>query len=155
MGTSREFLPDIVARCKEKLIQFSCTPFYLDAVDVLRPYVDFFKIASYELLWDDLLVACAKTGKPIILSTGMAKFAKLSTLSILKANGCNFPTLLHCTSAYPTPLLEANLSAIETIRNITDCDVGWSDHTVEPAVIHRSYSSMGGQGNRISSRFRY
>lgn len=140
----REFLPDIVARCEEKRIQFSCTPFYLDAVDVLRPHVDFFKIASYELLWDDLLVACAKTGKPIILSTGMATIREIEhAVSILKANGCHFPTLLHCTSAYPTPPSEANLSAIETIRNITDCDVGWSDHTVEPAVIHRAIHRWG------------
>jgi sialic acid synthase SpsE len=46
--------------------------------------------------------------------------------------------LLHCTSAYPTPYAEANLAAIETIRQATGCEVGWSDHTVEPAVIHRA-----------------
>lgn len=59
-------------------------------------------------------------------------------VDVLRANGCEHPTLLHCTSAYPTPYAEANLSAIETIRTATGCDVGWSDHTVEPGVIHRA-----------------
>jgi sialic acid synthase SpsE len=67
-----EFLPQLARRCVENQIQFSCTPFYLAAVDELEPYIDFYKIASYELLWDDLLGACARTRKPVILSTGMA-----------------------------------------------------------------------------------
>jgi N-acetylneuraminate synthase len=67
-----EFIPKLAARCKQVGIEFSCTPFYLKAVDELAPYVDFYKIASYELLWDDILLACARTGKPVILSTGMA-----------------------------------------------------------------------------------
>ena len=61
-----EFLPELAKRCKEKNIQFSCTPFYLEAVQELEPYVDFYKIASYELLWDNLLIACAITKKPVI-----------------------------------------------------------------------------------------
>jgi len=133
------FLPKLAARCEENEIEFSCTPFYLEAVGELEPYVDFYKIASYELLWDDLLSACARTGKPVILSTGMATISEIEhAVDVLRANGCEHPTLLHCTSAYPTPYAEANLSAIETIRMATGCDVGWSDHTVEPGVIHRA-----------------
>ena len=67
-----EFIPHIAERCRSRGVQFCCTPFDLEAVDELAPHVDFLKIASYELLWDDLLVACAQTGKPVILSTGMA-----------------------------------------------------------------------------------
>ena len=67
-----EFLPSLAKRSHERNIEFSCTPFYLDAVSELDPHVDFYKLASYELLWDKLLVACASTGKPVILSTGMA-----------------------------------------------------------------------------------
>ena len=51
-----EFIPKLSERCKSKNIEFSCTPFYLDAVSELEPYVNFYKIASYELLWDDLLL---------------------------------------------------------------------------------------------------
>jgi len=140
------FLPLLSDRCKEKNIQFSCTPFYLEAVTELEPYVDFYKIASYELLWDDLLAACAKTSKPVILSTGMATLDEIiHAVKILRKNGCTDLTLLHCTSAYPTPYQEANLAAIKTLRKATDCTVGWSDHTVEPSVIHRAIHKWGAE----------
>ena len=133
-----EFLPTLAKRCKEKNIQFSCTPFYLEAVKELEPYVDFYKIASYELLWDDLLVACALTKKPVIISTGMANLEEIKhAVEVLRKNGCE-PKVLHCTSAYPSPFNQANLSAIDTIRKATKCEIGWSDHTVSPAVIHRA-----------------
>jgi N-acetylneuraminate synthase len=138
------FLAPLARRCAEKNVQFSCTPFYLDAVAELEPYVAFYKVASYELLWDDLLAACAKTGKPVVLSTGMALMDEvLHAVDVLRKNGCANPTLLHCTSAYPTPYAEANLAAIETIRQATGCEVGWSDHTVEPAIIHRAIDRWG------------
>jgi len=138
------FIPNIANRCKEKNIQFGCTPFYLDAVDELYDYVDFFKIASYELLWDDLLIKCAKTKKPIMISTGMADMSEIShATKILRLNGCSNPRIFHCTSSYPTPPGEANLSAIETIRSKTMCDVGWSDHTVNNGVIHRAIHKWG------------
>jgi len=138
------FIPKLAQRCLEQGIEFSCTPFYLDAVTELEPYVSFFKIASYELLWDDLLAACAQTGKPVILSTGMATIYEIKqAVDVLQKNGCKTPTLLHCTSAYPTPYDEANLAAIETIRQATGCEVGWSDHTVESAVIHRAIHRWG------------
>jgi len=142
---SPALLPVLSERCRMKGIQFSCTPFYLAAVDELQPYVDFYKVASYELLWDDLLVACARTGKPVIISTGMANLEEIKhAVKILRNNNCE-PTVLHCTSAYPTPYDEANLSAIETIRNATNCDVGWSDHTVNPGVIHRAIHKWDAQ----------
>lgn len=138
------FLPRLAKHCKDNGVEFSCTPFYLAAVDELAPFVDFFKVASYELLWDDLLGACAKTGKPVILSTGMATMDEIThAVEVLRINGCSNPTLLHCTSAYPTPYAEANLAAIKAIRESTDCDVGWSDHTVEPAVLYRAIHHWG------------
>jgi len=139
-----EFLPELAARCKAAGVEFSCTPFYLAAVEELAPHVDFFKVASYELLWDGLLAACARTGKSVILSTGMATMPEIQhAVDVLKTNGCTAPTLLHCTSAYPTPYAEANLAAIQTIREQTGCPVGWSDHTVEPAVLHRAIHRWG------------
>lgn len=139
-----EFVPKLAQRCRELGIEFSCTPFYLDAVAELEPYVAFYKIASYELLWDELLAACARTGKPVILSTGMATIDEIKhAVEMLHQNGCKTPTLLHCTSAYPTPYAEANLAAIATLRQVTECEVGWSDHTVEPAVIYRAIHRWG------------
>lgn len=139
-----EFLPELALRCRTVGVEFSCTPFYMDAVAILEPHVDFFKVASYELLWDDLLAACARTGKPVVLSTGMATIDEIRhAVETLRCNGCPAPTLLHCTSAYPTPYSEANLAAIETLRQATSCEVGWSDHTVEPAVVHRAMHRWG------------
>ena len=57
------FLKKISEHCKKRKILFGCTPFYLDAVDELYPYVDFYKIASYELLWDDLFIKCIQKKK--------------------------------------------------------------------------------------------
>jgi N-acetylneuraminate synthase len=134
-----DFIPQLADKCKINGIQFACTPFYLDAVKELEEYVDFYKIASYELLWDDLLKSCAKTGKPIILSTGMSTNNEIEhAVDVLRKNGCLSPTLLHCNSAYPTPVSDSNLAAIKTIRENTNCAVGWSDHTADPAVIYRA-----------------
>ena len=141
-----EFVPKLAQYCNDVGIEFSCTPFYLKAVSELEPYVDFYKIASYELLWDELLTACAQTGKPVIISTGMATIDEIKhAVAVLQEHGCKELTLLHCTSAYPTPYEEANLAAIETIRQVTGCQVGWSDHTVEPSVIHRAIHRWGAQ----------
>ena len=141
-----EFLPVLAERCLEKGVQFGCTPFYIDAVAELNEYVDFYKVASYELLWDDLLVACVKTGKPLIVSTGMATIDEIRhAVKIIRSNGCENLTLLHCTSAYPAPFKQANLSAIETLRNEFSCKVGWSDHTVDPGVINRAINRWGAE----------
>ena len=134
-----EFLPPLAARSRERGIQFACTPFSLRAVDVLQPYVDFYKIASYELLWDDLLRACAGTGKPVVIATGMATLDEVvRAAASLREAGCADPVLLHCTSGYPTPIEQCNLAAIETIRTATGARAGWSDHSVSPAVLYRA-----------------
>jgi len=139
-----EFIPRLADRCRLNGIGFSCTPFYLGAVDQLYPFVDFYKIASYELLWHDLLRACAATGKPIVLSTGMATLAEVGeAVTVLRQSGCSDLTLLHCTSGYPTPPLECNLAAIQTMRDAFDCPVGWSDHSVSPGVVFRALYHWG------------
>lgn len=138
-----EFIPELAAYSKSKGLLFSCTPFYLKAVDVLNPHVDFFKIASYELLWRDLFEKCAETGKPLVFSIGMCtpneieaalnSIAKSTVLEIL---------ILHCNSAYPTPLSDVNLAVINTLRNKftgylkgKTIEFGWSDHTTLDSVM--------------------
>lgn len=140
------FLPELAQRCREKNIHFAVTPFYLKAVEELEPYVDFYKIASYELLWLDLLKACAQTQKPVVISTGMAEMDEIrQAVDTLRRAGCKDLTVLHCTSAYPTPPEECNLAAIQTLRNALGCDIGWSDHSVSPAVIHRAIDRWDAQ----------
>ena len=140
------FLPKLSQRCKEKNIKFGCTPFYMDAVDELYEFVDFYKIASYELLWNDLLSACAQTGRPVVLSSGMATMDEVkAAIDVLADAGCKDLTLLHCVSGYPTPVNECNLAAIETMRNKLKAQssklktyFGWSDHSVNPGVLYRA-----------------
>lgn len=134
-----EHLAPIAEHCARRGIAFSCTPFYVEAVEELRPFVDFYKVASYELLVTPLLEACAATGKPIVLSTGMATIEEIKkAAAVLKSAAARDVTLLHCVSAYPTPPEEANLSAIAAIREATGFSVGWSDHTRKPSVIERA-----------------
>jgi sialic acid synthase SpsE len=139
-----EFLPDLAGHCRKRGIAFSCTPFYLEAVEELLPYVDFYKIASYELLWDDLLKVCAATGKPVVLATGMATLDEVKrAVTVTRAAGCKDLTLLHCVSSYPAPAEQCNLAAMKTISEACDCPVGWSDHSVDPGVILRAVFKWG------------
>ncbi len=141
-----EFVPEIAKRCRERNMLFSCTPFYLDAVEELRPYVDFYKIASYELLWLDLVRSCAATGVSTILSTGMADLAEIDeAVQAFSTAGGKDLTLLHCVSGYPAPPAECNLAAIETIRAATGLPVGWSDHSRTPGVIQRAIHRFSAQ----------
>lgn len=158
-----DFLPALSEKCRQRGVKFGCTPFYIEAVTELEPFVDFYKVASYELLWADMLAACAKTGKPVIVSTGMATVEEVDVaVQTLRESGCSAPTLLECTSSYPSPVEEANLGAILYLRERYGCDTGWSDHTVEPGVINRAVNKwdakvvefhldLDGQGEEFAS----
>lgn len=133
------FLPELRKACDDHGIQFSCTPFYAEAVAELRPYVDFYKVASYELLWLDLIRACAQTGLPLVLSTGMADLGEINAaVGAFEDAGGTDLTLLHCISGYPVPVEECNLQAINTIKQSCGHPVGWSDHSRSPAVVARA-----------------
>jgi N-acetylneuraminate synthase len=136
-----EFLPAIRKQCTKSDIEFYCTPFDIDAVDTLTPFVDAFKIGSYEILCLDMIRACADTKKPLIISTGVIK-NRLEldiVLSIIfKCNSRIDLTVLECDSHYPAKPQDANLNRIYQPhhRAIGEHKSGWSDHTVEPGVIH-------------------
>ncbi|MBT4732147.1 N-acetylneuraminic acid synthase [Candidatus Woesearchaeota archaeon] len=134
-----EFLPELSHYTHKLGMEFTCTPFYIEVVKELEPYVDFYKIASYELLWDDLIIECARTGKDLVLSTGMATVNEIvHAVDIFRQNSNAKLTLLHAISGYPTPVNEANIKAIDTLKNKFKCEVGLSDHSVSPAVLLRA-----------------
>ena len=133
------FNAEIALRARERGIAFSSTPFSLRAVEVLEPHVDFFKIASYQVLWLDLLREVARAKKPVVLSTGMADMGEVrAAVDALGEAGCSDLTLLHCVSTYPTLPEQANLAAIRTLREEFRLPVGWSDHTVDVEVVVRA-----------------
>ena len=139
----RHFIPKIADYCKKKNIKFSCTPFDLSAVEYLKKYVDFFKIASYEMNWHDLLKSCAATKIPVILSTGMSNINEVKkSYEILKRNGCKKISLLHCVSSYPANVMSCNLNSIKFLKDKFDCEVGWSDHTVSDLIIYSAIKNQ-------------
>ena len=90
-----------------------------------------YKIASFELTFDDLLAEIAATRKPVIISTGMAELAEVEhALNVLSRHGGAEIVLLHCVSAYPTPIEQVNLLAMDTLRQRFGRLVGFSDHTI-------------------------
>lgn len=125
-----EFIPAIKKECLKHKIKFGCTPFDLEAVRFLNKYVDFYKISSYEILWNNLLKECAQSKKPVIFSTGMANLDEiLKAKKILKKNGCKDITTLHCISEYPADIKNSNLHFFNILKKKLKVKVGWSDHT--------------------------
>lgn len=141
------FNPELAARARERGIEFASTPFHLGAIDALAPWVDFFKIASYQVLWLELLRAVARTERPVVLATGMADLAEVdAAVGALLESGCSDLTVLHCVSLYPTPPGDANLRAIATLRSaFPHARVGWSDHTADVDVVARAVRRFGAE----------
>ena len=144
--TPWEWHKPIFDRCKEKGIIGFSTPFDFTAVDFLEDLnIPFYKIASFENVDIPLIRKIAKTGKPIIASTGMASLSELSELvETAKANGCNDLTLLKCTSSYPATPAGSNLATIPHMKALFDCTVGLSDHTlgIGAAVASIAFGAM-------------
>ena len=90
-----------------------------------------YKIASFEMTFDDLLREVARTGKPVIMSTGMANLPELDhAMEVLARHGAGPVILLHCVSAYPADLASLNLCAMQSLSSRCDGMVGFSDHTI-------------------------
>ena len=130
--TPWEWHEAIFKRCEEwGIIGFS-TPFDFTAVDFLEElHVPCYKIASFENVDLPLIKKVAKTGKPIIASTGMTTVAEIDDLvTTARNNGCNDLTLLKCTSSYPATPEGTNLMTIPHMKELFHCRVGLSDHTL-------------------------
>lgn len=121
---------------REKGITFLSTPFDEKAVEELESIgVDAFKIASFEINHFPLLREVAKTGKPVLLSTGMAVLGEIeAALEVLWREGCKEVALFHCGIGYPMNIHDVNLKAMKTMMEAFQCPIGYSDHTVGVAV---------------------
>ncbi|HID79677.1 MAG TPA: pseudaminic acid synthase [Aquifex aeolicus] len=116
----------------EKLgLIFFSTPFDKSAVDFLEDLdIPAYKIASFEITDIPLIEYVASKGKPVIISTGIATLADIEeAINACKRVGNEQIILLKCTSAYPTPLEEANVSVIPKLKELFGVPVGLSDHT--------------------------
>lgn len=134
--TPWEWHEPIFKRCRQLgLICFS-TPFDETAVDFLETLqVPCYKIASFENTDIPLIRKVASTGKPMIISTGMATVGELEeSVKAARAAGCHDLVLLKCTSTYPASAENSNLRTIPHLRALFDCEVGLSDHTMGVGV---------------------
>lgn len=134
--TPWEWHGPIFERCRERgLICFS-TPFDETAVDFLESLqVPCYKIASFENTDLPLIRKVAATGKPMIISTGMATVAELDeTVRTAREAGCPGIILLKCTSSYPATPENTNIRTIPHLRELFGCEAGLSDHTMGTGV---------------------
>jgi pseudaminic acid synthase len=123
--------PIMQRAAKRGLICFS-SPFDETAVDFLQDLnVPAFKIASFENNHLPLIRKVAATGKPVLMSTGMATLAELDeAVRAARQAGCRDLTLLKCTSTYPASPEDSNILTIPHLRELFTCEVGLSDHTM-------------------------
>lgn len=121
----------LMQRCADLGMLCFSTPFDATAVDLLESLdVPAYKIASFEVPDLRLLARVARTGKPVIMSTGMASLAELDdAVRVLRTNGCQQLVLLKCTSTYPAAARNSNLRTIPHLREAFGTHVGLSDHT--------------------------
>lgn len=126
-----EWHAELARYAEEVGITFFSTPFEERAVDVLEEIgVPAYKIASYELNHLPLIEYAARTGKPLLISTGMASLGDIErALDVAVEAGAQDLLLMHCVASYPPRFDELNLRAIATLRDAFQLPIGWSDHT--------------------------
>lgn len=152
----------LVDHCRKRKVEFLSTPFDLDSLELLtaRLGVARLKLSSGDITNGPLLLRCARSGKPVIASTGMSTLADVeAALGILAfgytqdgepASVADFDrayasaegykalrdnvTLLHCTTEYPAPLADVHLRAMDTLAQAFGLAVGYSDHTAGIAI---------------------
>jgi len=134
--TPFEWHKQLFDKAKEVGVTLFSTPFDETAVDLLESLnTPAYKVASFELTDLPLIKYIAKTGKPMIMSTGMANLNEIEeAITVARSNGCNELVVLHCISAYPAPAEQSNLATIQDLSNKFNVLTGLSDHTLGTTV---------------------
>lgn len=152
MELPRAWLKDLKSYSEEKGLIFLCTPFDEEAVDHLELLdIAAYKIASYELWHLPLIRHAAATGKPLLISTGMANLGDIEdALEAAESGGNDQVALFHCAANYPAPFGDLNLRAIPTMKRAFGVPVGYSDHStgITAAVVT---AAIG--GNLVEKHF--
>ncbi len=131
-----EWQPILKKRGDELGVAVFSSPFDSTAIEFLESMdVPAYKVASAEIIDSQLVVAMAETGKPLIVSTGMATLEEIAhAVAVARGAGATEIALLKCTSAYPAPASEINLRTIDHLARTFEVPIGLSDHTLDIAV---------------------
>ena len=150
--TPYEWHEDIFSYAKKIGIEVFSTPFDETAVDLLEKLnTPAYKIASFEIVDLPLISYVAKTGKPMIISTGMASEEEIDeAVTIARQSGCKQLLLLHCISSYPAPIDQANIKQISKLAKRFNVVTGLSDHTLGTTV---AVASVSQGANLIEKHF--
>lgn len=139
-----EWIKELYKHSVDNAIEFMATPFDMEAVKLLDPYVTTFKVASYEALYGDMIKAIKKTGKPLFISLGGCSEAEVDLLlSELLSDYLDRTVILHCVAKYPAPLEQVNLKMIPYLAQRYRVSTGYSDHTAEPVIAPVVAVSLG------------
>lgn len=164
-STPLEWHPILFKYAKKIGIKIFSTPFDETAVDFLEKLkCPIYKVASFELTDLPLIKKIAHTGKPIIISTGMASMKEIEhTFKIAKKNGAKDITLLYCVSKYPATSKDFNINNIKILKEKFKCKVGLSDHSKDTSIakaaiiagaeLIEKHIALDGQKNGLDIKF--
>lgn len=121
---------ELIDYCKKKEIDFAASLFDEEAVDIFGPYLNYFKIASPDIIYEKLIKKIANYEKPVLISTGAATFQEIIQATGWVSLQHNFNScVMHCVSAYPTLKENTNLGAIKKLGKFLPYVIGYSDHS--------------------------
>lgn len=130
---------EIERYCKEKPLAWTASPWDMTSLDFLLSYdIPFLKIASATITNDEMLIKAAKSGKPIVMSTGMSTWGEIDhAVDILERYADGNYILMHTNSTYPAPIEDLNLRMIQVLRERYHCLVGYSGHeeSLSPSIV--------------------
>lgn len=152
LSINKSFHEKIFSYARKKKIEIFSTPFDEESVNYLEKLnVNFYKLASVDIVNLPLIEKIGKTNKPLIMSTGMSDISTVyEAIETFKLTGNKNLILLHCLSSYPANEKEMNLNAIKTLKNIFNVPVGLSDHY---PGIEISLMAIGAGANIIERHF--
>jgi N-acetylneuraminate synthase len=126
----REWIPDLAAHCEQQGVDFLCTPYDWEAVDLIEEHVPAYKIGSGDITWLEFLEYIAEKGKPVVLATGASDLSDVErAVDTIRSTGNDDLILLQCVTNYPSEFRSANIRTIDTLAQSFDTPVGYSDHT--------------------------
>jgi len=126
----RGWIDDLAAHCEAQGVDFLCTPYDWEAVDLIEDLVPAYKIGSGDITWLEYLEYVAEKGKPIVLATGASTLADVErAVEAIRSAGNEDLILLQCVTNYPSEFDSANIRAMDTLREAFETPVGYSDHT--------------------------